>query len=1064
MKPSALLPVALTALALAVPAAIAAAASTAADIPANATTSASIDFNRDVRPLLSDNCFACHGPDTNKRKSGLRLDEKDSAFGKAESGETAIVPGHPEQSELLRRVTSTDRDEQMPPAKDHKRLKPDQVDLLTRWIKAGAPWEPHWAFRPVKMPALPGTKNTQWPRGPIDRFILARLEKEGLAPSPEADRPALIRRVSLDLIGLPPTLEEVDAFVRDASLDAFEKVVDRLLASPHFGERLALPWLDLARYGDTSGYHNDSLRDMWLWREGVIKAFNANQPFDQFTIEQLAGDLVPQATIEQQIASGFHRNVMTSDEGGIIDAEYLNLYMVDRVNTTGVTWLGMTVGCAQCHDHKYDPLKQREYYQLYSFFHNVPENGKDGVRDRNPKPFLAVPSPEQKVKLEEFDRQIAAAEAAEKQIASSLGARQKEWETQLAASDDLGELKGPWTRFPLEADAHGLTDTAANLEGTVHGETTFEPGKNGPSLRVAKKGWAEYGDQFAFERDQPFAVSAWLKLTPDGGSPFGKMTAGGDFRGWDVEFHGAKPSVHLIHQWPDQAIQVQAEKDLPLDTFLHLAFTYDGSGRAAGVTIYVNGEPVKTKAVKDKLPGSILTAAPFSIGGRGGAGAPFSGQIKDVRVFRRTLAPSEIALLGGAETLHLARLPEAQRTPAQKQALQKFYRETQAADYLDAQKKTAEMKRQKTDFERTVPNTMVMAEMDQPRDTFIKVRGAYDQNGDKVTAGVPAFLPPLTAAPANGQRYTRLDLARWLVSPEQPLTARVTVNRWWKMLFGTGIVKTVNDFGAQGEWPSHPELLDWLAADFMRDWDIKRAIKQMVLSATYRQSARITPELLARDNENRLLARGPRNRLDAEIIRDNALAIGGILNPALGGRSIKPAQPPGTWEINEMSGYKYEKSTGADLYRRGLYVYWRRSTVYPSFVTLDAPTREFCVAQRSRTSTPLQSLVLMNDPVFVEAARAFAQRILTEGHSDDGSRLELAWRLALSRPPSEPERLILQRTLDRQQETYQHDPAAAQKLSSVGDLPRPANLDPVELAAWIGVCNVILNLNETITD
>ncbi len=1058
----------------------------ALDPQARAAGAAAIDFNRDVRPILSDNCFACHGPDTNKRKGGLRLDEKESAFGKAESGEVAVVPGMPEKSELLRRITTADKDEQMPPSKEHKKLKPEQVELLRRWIKDGAKWDGHWAFQPVKMPAVPKIgaqlsvlsaqspadpqlsklRTEHWARGtnPIDAFILAKLEAEKLPPSPAAERTALIRRVSLDLTGLPPSLKEVDDFLRDSSPNAYEKVVDRLLASPHFGERLALPWLDLARYGDTSGYHNDSLRDMWLWREGVIKAFNANQPFDQFTVEQLAGDMLPNASVAQQIASGFHRNVMTSDEGGIIDSEYLNLYVVDRVNTTGVTWLGLTVGCAQCHDHKYDPLKQREFYQMYSFFHNVPENGKDGVRDRNPKPFLLVPNAEQKDRLAKLDGEIAAAETDEKRIAGSLGARQAEWEKKIAAGERVGEPKGPWAHFPLDENADGVTDAGSQVEGKLQGSAKFEDAAEGKGLRADKKGWADYGAQFAFEKSQPFAASAWLKLAAPGGSPFGKMDATGNVRGWDVEFHGGKASVHLIHKWPEDALHVQTEKELPFDALTHFAFSYDGSGRAAGITIFVNGEPVKTRVMKDKLSGTILTDAPFSIGRRGGGAAPFAGTIDEVRIFSRALSPAEASQLGGAAALRIALIPARERKPEQQKKLQKFFRETQAEDYIAAQKKVADLRKAKADFERTIPNTMVMSEMETSRDTFIKVRGDYDKNAEKVSPGVPAFLPALTAAPANGKHHTRLDFARWLVSPQQPLTARVTMNRWWKMIFGTGLVKTVNDFGSQGEWPSHPELLDWLAADFMRDWNIKRVIKQMVMSATYRQSAKATPELLARDGENRLLARGPRNRLDAEIIRDNALSIAGILNPALGGKSIKPAQPAGTWEINEMSGYKYDKSTGADLYRRGLYVYWRRSTVYPSFVTLDAPTREFCTAQRSRTSTPLQSLVLMNDPVFVEAARAFAQRVLGEIGSDANARLERAWRLALSRPPTEQERTILQRTLTQQLAAFEKDKDAAKKLVSVGDLARPAGVNESELAAWTAVCNVILNLNEVITN
>ena len=1049
MKPSSLLILALSALPLAA----------RGELPP-------IDFNRDIRPIFSENCYTCHGPDTNKRKAELRLDQKESAFGKAESGETPIAPGAPEKSEVIRRITTEDQDDVMPPPKEHKKLKPAQVELIRRWVKAGAKWDGHWAFQPVKSvvpPESPKAKGQS--QSPIDAFIAVRLEKEGLWFSPEAEKAVLIRRVSLDLTGLPPSLTEVDDFLKDAAPNAYEKVVDRLLASPHFGERLAVPWLDLARYGDTSGYHNDSLRDMWLWREWVVKAFNANMPFSQFTIEQLAGDLVPNATIDQQVASGFHRNVMTSDEGGLIDEEYLNLYVVDRVATTGVTWLGLTVGCAQCHDHKYDPLKQREFYQLYSFFHNVPENGKDGVRDRNPVPFLSVPSPEQKTQFAKLDADLAGAHKAEQETARTLDARQAEWEKKASASTKQPtEPAGPWAKFPLDADGGGVSDSGQKIEGVLKGEGTFAEGAVEKSFRVVANGWIEYGDKFGFERDQPFTAAAWLRLKPQGGSPFGKMEASANVRGWDLEFHGTKPSFHLINQWPGNAIHVQGERDLPADTFLHFAVTYDGSGKGAGVKLYVNGELEKSSVQIDKLTDTIKTPEPFSIGRRGAAGTTFTGRVDDLRIYGRALAPGEVAHLGGSPTLDIAKLPAEKRTPEQKDQLQKFYRATYAGDFIAAQKKSADLKKAREDFDKQIPNTMVMSEMEKPRDTFIKVRGQYDQNGEKVTPAAPAFLPALAAQPADGKRYTRLDLARWLVAPEQPLTARVTVNRFWKMLFGTGLVKTVNDFGSQGEWPSHPELLDWLAADFMRDWDIKRALRQMALSATYRQSAKVTPDLLARDSENRLLARGPRQRLDAEFLRDNALAIAGILDPRLGGKSIKPAQPAGTWEINEMSGYNYEKSKGADLYRRGLYVYWRRSTVYPSFITLDAPTREFCSAQRARTSTPLQSLVLMNDPVFVEAARAFAQRILTHGGSDDAARLRYAWRTALSRSASESETAILGKTLATQLATYAADKPAAAALVKVGDLEKPPGLDDSQLAAWTAVANVLLNLNETISD
>ena len=1025
-----------------------------------------IDFARDVRPILSEHCFACHGPDAAKRKAELRLDDKASALGKAESGEVVIVPGDVEKSELVRRITSTDRDEVMPPPKEHKALKPAQVALLQQWIKEGAKWTGHWAFEPVKQPTVPAAA----PEGatvkgsrPIDAFVQARLTKEGLALSPEEEKARLIRRVSLDLTGLPPSIPEVDAFVADTAPNAYEKVVDRLLASPHFGERMALPWLDLARYGDTSGYHNDSLRDMWLWREWVINAFNANMKFDQFTIEQLAGDLLPNATVPQQIASGFHRNVMTSDEGGLIEAEYLNLYVVDRVATTGTTWLGMTVACAQCHDHKYDPITHKDFYQLYAFFHNVPETGKDGVRDRNPKPFLRVPTPEQSAELAKHDAEITSAEQALKELEPKLEAMQIAWEKDVLAKGAVAEPAGPFAHFPLEDGPLGRDEKGQPIAAVLKGTATFVEGAVGNSLRVEKAGHVEAGEVFGFEKDQAFTAGAWLRLKPAGGSPFGKMETGGDTRGWDVEFTGGKASVHLIHKWPANSIHVEAVDGLPADTFTHVAFSYDGSGKAAGVQLYVNGRLAKTTIKQDTLTGTINTTAPFSIGRRGDAGQPFTGRVDDLRIYSRALAAPELASLGGAAQMAILAIAAEKRTPEQKAALQKFFRESQVPDAAAAQKRIADAKKAKDELEKVVPNTMVMSELEKPRDTFMKVRGNYDQNGDKVTAGVPAFLPQVPPR-ADGKPLNRLDLAQWLVSREHPLTARVAVNRWWAMLFGTGLVKTLNDFGSQGEWPSHPELLDWLAADFMRDWDMKRAIKQIVMSATYRQSSRVAPELLARDTENRLLARGPRQRLDAELLRDNALAVGGILNPKLGGKSIKPAQPAGTWEINEMGGQNYVKSTGADQYRRGLYVYWRRSTVYPSFVTLDAPTREFCSSQRARTSTPLQSLVLMNDPVFVEAARAFAQRVLAEGGSDSASRLTYAWRLALARPPSEHERAVLDRTLQAQLATYGQDKEAAKKLAAIGDLPKPPGMDDSEIAAWTAVSNVLLNLNETITN
>lgn len=1042
------------------------------------TARAGIDFAREVRPLLSENCFTCHGPDSNKRKSGLRLDQKESAFGPAESGETAIVPGDVEKSELLRRITSTDKDEVMPPPKEQHKLKPAQIDLLKRWIAEGAVWTGHWSFQPVKPVKVPvladcgvgfaewNARNGygDWSRSPIDAFILEKLGAEKLRPSPEEEPARLLRRLSLDLTGLPPTLAEVEDFTQAAAQDgqaALEAAVDRLLASPHFGERLALPWLDLARYGDTAGYHNDSLREMWLWRDWVIRAFNTNKPFDEFTIEQLAGDLLPDATVDQRVATGFMRNVMTSDEGGIIDAEYLNLYVVDRVATMGVTWLGLTVGCAQCHDHKYDPITQKEFYQIYSFFHNVPEKGKDGVRDHNPPPYLVVTTPEQQTELDARKAQVTAAERKVGELTARLDADQAEWEKQFAGNGPAPAPQGTFTTFPLDDSPDGRTDTGEVVSAALNGDGSFTEGAVRQSFRTEGAGNIDAGERFGFEKSEAFSAAAWLQYKDDGGAAFGKMEEGPSFRGWELRLEDGKPTLRLIHQGPTDAIIVRAKTGIAAEKFSHVVFSYNGSGKASGVKFYINGRETALTVERDKLSGTIKTAAPFRIG-LSGSGA-FNGRVDDLYIYSRVLQRGDVTSLSGGADLALAAIPVAKRTPEQRIRLRKVYRESQATEYLAAVADLDEAKKGRDMFEKKLPDVMVMEEMATPRETFIKVRGQYDQNGEKVTPGTPAFLPAI-ASPASGDHLTRLDFARWLASPGHPLTARVAVNRWWAMLFGTGIVKTVNDFGSQGEWPSHPDLLDWLAADFARDWDIKRAIRQMVLSATYRQSPKTTPELLARDSENRLLARGPRARLDAEVIRDNALSIGGILHATVGGPSFKPPQPPGIWEVNELGGQKYERTKGVDQYRRGLYVYWRRSTVYPSFITFDAPTRELCISQRARTSTPLQSLVLMNDPVYVEAARAFAQRILHEGGSDPAARLAYAWRVALSRPPSDRELAILQKTLDVQLATYTADPKAAAALTAIGDLPKPADADTGELAAWTAVANVILNLNETISN
>ena len=1031
-----------------------------------AAAPAPVDFNRDIRPVMSDTCFKCHGFDDKARKGKLRLDLRDEALKPAKSGKIPIVPGKPDQSEIIARLFSKDADEVMPPTSAHKTISPAQKELFRRWVAEGAKYAGHWAFEPAVAPAVPKIANPQSPNAnSIDAFLAADLATEKLSFQPEAPREVLLRRVTLALTGLPPTLAEVDAFLADTSPRAYEKVVDRLLASPHYGERLAVPWLDLARHSDSAGYHNDSLRETWLWRDWVVKAFNNNKPFDRFTIEQLAGDLLPNATVEQKVASGFMRNVMTSDEGGIIDAEYLNIYLVDRVSTLGTTWFGMSIACAQCHDHKYDPVTTREFYSLYAFFHNVPEKGKDGTRTLNPEPRLAVPLPEQEKELAKLTEQITTADKQVKELEGKLDAAQAAWETKVASDPRARTVAGPFDYFPLNTNAHGLAGDGLEIEAKLVGETGFAEGAEGSALLFNGKGHAELGARYDFETTNKFSVGLWVRISgKPTGAPIGKMENAPNFRGWDIEFNAGKASVHLIHKWPEEVIHVQTDKELAADTFQHLAFSYDGSGKAAGLKLFLNGQPVATKALKDKLTGTIKTTAPFAIGRRGGGGSPFSGRVDELHVFPRALSEAEVGTLAGGPTLTLVAIEPAKRTKAQQEKLRKFFRESQATDYLAAKRAAEAVRTAKADVEKQVPSVMVMAEMEKPRDTFIKIRGAYDKNGEKVQAAFPAFLPkPATTATTATNRLTRLDLAQWLASPQHPLTARVAVNRFWAMMFGTGLVKTVNDFGSQGEWPSHPDLLNWLAADFARDWDVKRTLKQMVTSHAFRQSASVTPALLALDTENRLLARGPRARLDAEFIRDNSLAIAGLLNAKLGGKPVYPYQPPGIWEVNEMAGGGWKHQRDENQYRRALYIYHRRSTPYPSLLTFDAPNREVCAAGRARTSTPLQSLVLMNDPVYVEAARVFAARVLREGGKEDAGKLSYAWRLALARNPSASERTVLEKVLAKQRALFTAEKDSADSLLKVGDFKNPDGANAIELATWTAVANVILNLNETIS-
>jgi hypothetical protein len=1032
-----------------------------------------VDFVRQIRPLLANNCLKCHGPDARERQAGLRLDVREVAVAPAESGQIAIVPGQPERSELIKRVTSADPDLRMPPAEAKKSLSADEIALVRRWIAEGARYQSHWAFTAPTKPAIPETKNFAWPRGAVDRFILSRLEREGLAPSSEATRETLIRRLTLDLTGFPPTLAEIDAFLADTRPDAYERLVDRLMASPHYGERMALDWLDAARFADTHGYHIDAGRDMTRWREYVIDSFNRNTSYDRFTLEQIAGDLLPETgdperDLRQKLASGFNRNHMINFEGGAIPEEYLNAYIVDRVNTTGTVFLGLTVACTQCHDHKYDPLTQREFYQLYAFFNNVPEKGLDGSKG-NAAPLVRVPARQQQAELARLADEIKRLEARIAEPGAAVDAAQAEWELSVASQRDDG-----WTSLTLDSlvSAGGATltqqdDKSVLVTGTNPATDTYELTTAPPAGPLTAVRLEALPDDSLNGKGPGRSVNGNIVLTDvrlamvpkDAGAapqPLKIKAATATFSQQDF------PVAAAIDDKPDTGWAIHPEMGKPHWAMFEFAQKVDlPAGGKLHVTLVF-----ESKFAQHQLGRFRLSATSAD----NPAGA-------------RTLPEAVAAAIT---------VPRDRRTAQQQDEIRKHYREQISPEVRKLKAELAALTTRRDSLDAQIPTSMVMQESPQPRDTFLLIRGAYDKRGDKVAPGVPSFLPPLPeGAPSN-----RLGLARWLVDERHPLTARVTVNRYWQLLFGTGLVKTAEDFGTQGELPSHPELLDWLAIEFQKGpksdvqgpksdaealdfgpgtldlpaWDVKRLIRRLVSSATYRQSSVVAPALAAKDPENRLLARGPRFRLPAEFIRDQALAVSGLYDGRIGGRSVSPYQPPGLWEElmsradgDNWTAQKYTQDHGADLYRRTMYTFWKRTCPPPSLATLDAPDRETCTVRRSRTNTPLQALVLMNDPTYVEAARKFAERILREGGESLGERLAFAFRSVTSRPPTAAEIAVLTRVLKRQRAAYRANPDAAQRVLATGESPADASLDPAELAAWTMVASAILNTDEAVS-
>jgi hypothetical protein len=1000
-----------------------------------------VEFNRDIRPILSDRCYTCHGPDQANRKTKLRFDVEGSAKGDLGKGRFAIVPGSPAKSELYQRVTSKDPVRRMPPAYlGHAALSDREIGLLRRWIEQGAQWQKHWSFLPPKRPVLPKVSNPAWVRNGIDYFVLERLDREGLKPSPEADRATLIRRVTLDLTGLPPTIAEVDAFLADTSPDAYHRLVDRLLASPRYGERMAARWLDAARYADTNGYQTDAERFMWRWRDWVIGAFRRNLSFDRFIVEQIAGDMLPNPTLEQRIATGFNRNHRGNGEGGIIPEEYAVEYVVDRVETTSTVFLGLTMGCARCHDHKYDPIAQKEFYRVFAYFNNIGDRGRYNKYGNTP-PMVKAPTPDQEARLRELDARQADAETAWKALEAERTAAQRAWE------QNPGGVPADWSvaaslllHKPLDHDGPGRVGQAAAFDG----------------LR-----YVDAGNVAAFGFYDKFTLAAWIYPTAPTGAVITRAQDVLEGDGYGLYLKDGKLQLNLVQRWLDDALRVETAEPLALNQWHHVAASYDGTREASGVRFYVNGRPAKLKINLDELNQNFTTREPLRIGGGGGPENRFRGAIDEARVYERALTPQEVAILAEATPVtDIARLAPAQRSSAQSDKVTLYFLEQAAPENIRrAWQELLAARASRDAYYESIPTVMVMEELTKPKDTFFLIRGAYDRPGEKVTPGVPASLHPLPKDAPNN----RFGFARWLVDPANPLTARVAVNRFWQMYFGTGIVKTVEDFGSQGEWPSHPELLDWLATEFVRSgWNVKDLQKLIVTSATYRQASRVTPELHQRDPDNRLLARGPRVRLAAEMVRDQALAISGLLVERIGGPSVKPYQPAGLWR-ELAGGQDYPQDHGEKLYRRSLYTYWKRAAPPPSMMNFDAAGREACVVRETRTNTPLQALNLMNDVTFLEASRILAERVMREGGSGPAERLGHAFRLATARQPRPEESEVLLAAFRRSLDRFQTDREAAIRFLTVGEYPRDKALDPSELAAYATVASLILNLDEVVT-
>jgi hypothetical protein len=1027
-----------------------------------------VDFDRAIEPILADNCYPCHGPDPGGRKAGLRLDRAEVAFSVLKDHKRAIVPGDVDKSELLRRVTASDPDEHMPPS-GHEALRAEQVEVLREWIAQGAKYRDHWAFEKPVRPEVPETKRAGWGKNPIDRFILAGLEGRGLSPRPEANKEELIRRVTLDLTGLLPTPAEVREFVGDRSADAYEKVVDRLLASPRYGEHRAHYWLDYARYGDTHGLHNDNYRDIWPYRDYVIRAFNSNKPYNQFVVEQLAGDLLPPTNLDQLLATGFVRCNLSTGEGGAINEEIRVSNARDRVEAYGTVFLGMTLGCAVCHDHKFDPVTQKDFYSLSAYFNNLAEHESNDDRF-DPPPTVRMPKAD---KRDEYNRVLGE----KARVLRKIEERQNKAAGLVQDWVDFdGGPRGVSTKdldVRLRFD-EGKGDVAINsAPGAKRREWKFggappvwgEETWLWPGIRLDSTTTLSAPDVGDFEKDQGFSAGGWLQVRfnptaigdVNSGSLISRLDQPHGSRGWELWYENGSLIVHVVSKWPKDAIKVQTTTKIEKGEWRHVFFTYDGSGKAEGIRLFVDGKAQPLKVVTDSLSGSIRTTVPWELGRRHDGSAMKLTRFADVRVYSRALSNEEVGRLPYEDYVaEVVAKPAKTWNEDQRYVVDQFYLNQVDEEVRQYRRQVAELDKKLDAIAKGGEPAMVCQERPTEPEAHVLARGIYTARVERVRPAVPKFLRK-SGEPVRD----RLGLARWTVSDDNPLTARVEVNRMWQELFGVGLVETSGDFGMMGTRPSNPELLDWLAVEFKESgWDMKHMYRLMVTSAAYRQSARATPELVARDPQNRWVARGPRFRMDAEMLRDVALETSGLLVEKLGGPSVKPYQPPGIFEAVRGLATKpqtWEQDKGEGTYRRSLYTFWKRQSPPPNMITLDAPPRDVSCPRRERTNTPLQALVMMNDPQWVEAARVLAQRAMKEGGETDEQKVEFIGRAVLCRELNSEERGIFVESVGRFREKFDADAGAAVGLLKVGDSRAEAS---GELAAWTLVASEMMNTDE----